>query len=378
MENKMQPFSIKAPLSKKSAIAMFQRYKKEGFNEIDIHYLGMKTHGLKDSKIASGRPVIHSVQEGKFYTYTPVLSTENSPYCVSDNRVFFDGEPLPFKHRLALRIDSENEYYYFRSIKYHTPVLEDETILNLNFKTLCKGCKFCEKEREKKRLVSISPRQCIDLVIKENSLCSLEGIQKISIVTGLFGTEELALQAVLQSIRYACEMGFRGRVFYIGSELQSPNAIEAILSTMSSLGLGFFRYAFTVEKFAERERLMRGPKGRLSLAGIKEKLDVIRAAGVEHLEYAYMPGLDGLGDFEAGASVLAEVAKPHISIFRPVTEKQRELFSPELASMGIEYFVRMRQFFEKIHGGPIFGNNLANLWHFPAERLNPKLTKWEE
>ncbi len=37
----------------------------------------------------------------------------------------------------------------------------------------------------------------------------------------------------------------------------------------------------------------------------------------------------------------------------------------------VSYLCKMRIKFEDLYGGPIYGNNLGNLWLFPISRINP-------
>ena len=73
------------------------------------------------------------------------------------------------------------------------------------------------------------------------------------------------------------------------------------------------------------------------------------------------------------AKILASIARPHISILRPATEEQKGLRHPEFFEDPVGYLIKMRLFFEELYGGPIYANNLANLWPFPVNRLNPLL-----
>lgn len=95
--------------------------------------------------------------------------------------------------------------------------------------------------------------------------------------------------------------------------------------------------------------------------------------GISQLEYTYIPGLDDFPSFQRGAELLAPYAKPHICIFRPWKAGQRaEQIAGQCAEMGPQYLCEMRLFYEELHGGPVYGNQLGNLWPFPEGRFNPE------
>ncbi|MFH1376636.1 MAG: hypothetical protein ABIH25_03280 [Candidatus Woesearchaeota archaeon] len=67
----------------------------------------------------------------------------------------------------------------------------------------------------------------------------------------------------------------------------------------------------------------------------------------------------------------SKLAKPHLSIFKPAEDDQENLKDPKFIDNPIEYLCSMRMAFEKEHGEPIYQNNLASLWGFPRDRINP-------
>lgn len=67
----------------------------------------------------------------------------------------------------------------------------------------------------------------------------------------------------------------------------------------------------------------------------------------------------------------SKLAKPHLSIFRPAEEDQETLKDGEFIENPVGYLCSMRLAFEKEYEGPIYQNNLASLWGFPVDRINP-------
>ncbi len=54
-----------------------------------------------------------------------------------------------------------------------------------------------------------------------------------------------------------------------------------------------------------------------------------------------------------------------------IPELSEQLKDAKFIEDPIEYLCLMRLAFEKEHDGPIYQNNLASLWGFPKERINP-------
>lgn len=113
------------------------------------------------------------------------------------------------------------------------------------------------------------------------------------------------------------------------------------------------------------------PQKSNSLEEAIETIENLRKLGINDLEYSYMPGIDDLNIFFQTLPKLRPFAKPHLSIFRPAEEGQENLKCQEFKENPIEYLCKMSIAFEKEYGGPIYQNNLASLWGFPIERINP-------
>ena len=99
---------------------------------------------------------------------------------------------------------------------------------------------------------------------------------------------------------------------------------------------------------------------------------------MESLEYTYIPGLEDAEIFEAFAPKLAPLARPHMSIFRPATEDQRQLAVPVFRRDPVSYLCRIRLACEALYGGIVLGNNLGNMWSFPIERLHESFNRWSQ
>jgi len=339
-------------------------------NLLDLHYLLMKYYGINDAATKLGRPTWNLVNNISLYHITFGSSEQESPYNINEFEIQFCGKSLPFRVDFVERIPvTIGRYYYFRRTDYMTPTLDDELIINLNFHRQCFTCKFCQFILYKVQ-PNISEEEGFNLIIN-GGFNDFKDVAEIAIVTGALGSEKKIFNHINKIIKLAVELGFRGRVFYMGFELIDPKLIKRLHSNISRLGLKNFRMAYTVEMFNDRKRLMRGNKSAGSLLEIIQILKSLRDEGLINLEYAYIPSFDTLDEFKRGAEKLSLLAIPHISIFRPWRNGQRnQQASTDYIDKGPQYLCEMRQFYETLYSKNIYGNNLGNLWPFPLNRIN--------
>lgn len=340
---------------------------------LDIHYLAMKHYGVIDEMTEYGRPS-WNLSDGKgLFHITFGTSEKKSPYKIEGQHIRWKGGDLPFRIDFVERVPViHGRYYYFRHTDFLTPSLDDHLILNLNFKRKCTVCEFCQFQLYSNK-PNITPRQGFNLLLSRGDIIDLKNVYEIAIVTGLFGSSKLVANHIEEIIEISSSLGFQGSIFYMGYELNKPFDIKRIINKIINRKLSGFRVAYTLESFSRRKELMHGSKGKSSLTDIREKLQMMHEEGINKIEYAYIPGLDQLNDFYRGAELLQPYALPHLCVFRPWTQGQREkLVIKEYLEMGPAYLCEMRIFYEKIYSGPIQGNNLANLWAFPIDRISPR------
>lgn len=330
--------------------------------EIDLYYYALKGFGV-DFK-GEGHPVLHFMDDQSFFSVTPLIP-ESSPFR-ADEQVTVNGVPFPFKMKIVGRMGAYQSHVYFRGISAWMPTLDDRTLLNTNFNPECYGCNFCSRSGEDS-LQNITVNEGIRIALDQGT--DFASIDQIAIVTGQFKDEESVIKHIGEILQHATPLGFKGEILYLGAQVQSNHGIAELAGLWPST-----RYVFTTEMFDHRHRLR--PEKRIDL---EEQLDILASAGQEGLstEYSYMPGVDGLESFEVWAPRFAEVGRPHLSIFRPALHTQARLRNAAFVDDPVGYLCSMRQCYEDLHGGPIYADNLANLWPFPANRVNPRLLSAE-
>ena len=211
------------------------------------------------------------------------------------------------------------------------------------------------------------------MLFASNTSKTLSNFDEIAIVTGCFGSSAECITHIKDIVTLSARHGFHGRLMYMGSEIGNRSEVAELLDVVKSSGLSGLRLVFTVECFENRSRFMRGQKGSLNLNGIIDCIQELHEGGLESVEYSYIPGFDNLDAFAEGIRRLKPLALPHVCILSPWKDDQREkMMSVDCRSFGPEYLTQMRRELESLYGGPIYGNNLANLWPFPKSRLDAR------
>ncbi len=358
---------------------------------LDLHYFGMKYYGVRDSLVDMGRPSWNLIDSKGLYHITFATDEINSPYMIREEDLLFMGEPPPFRIDFVERIPvRKRRYYYLRNSNYLTPTLNDELILNLNFQQQCYLCDFCQNLVCGSQ-VNITEEEGFQLIISRGDISNLANVHEIAIVTGCFWSSERVCDHIVKVIDLAVQYGFEGRIFYMGFELIEQKLIKKLLEKVQKKNLKGLRIAYTMEKFSERDRLLGGCKGRNNLDDIINCLKQLRDSGITDLQYSYIPGLDSLDEFKRGAERLAQLAIPHISIYRPFQAGQRlKHLSSNYLEMGPRYLCEVRTFFESLYSRKLYGNNLGNVFPFPLNTIGgrwiegriigevPHLRYWQE
>lgn len=339
------------------------REKYPEISELDLHYYGMKGHGIRDKRIKEGRPKFHLIDDSKLFSVVPLISSPESPYKFKRDVLTYNGEDLSFRVKNIGRIKRNPSYFYYRGIQEWMPTLDSETILSINFQPVCKGCDWCCREVDK-GMRNISPEQGVKILQEEG--VDLTNVDKMTFVTGMYRNGEEVVDNILRTVDLTKKYGFNGRVLYIGAQIQDPSLVRNLIQGLGETPL---KYTYTLETFTQRERMHIKKNG--SLEEVLDILGEIKNAGVEDLEYSYMPGLDSIDSFYKWMPKFSKLGRPHLSIFRPAEEDQEGLKNSRFFEDPVGYLCLMRLAFEEEHGGPIYQNNLASLWGFPRDRINP-------
>lgn len=347
--------------------------KYPDFSELELHFYNMKYKGIKDSVMESGgdRPIFYIFDNANFSLISFMFSEDDSPYRLEGGRILFQEEELPFESTMFVRLGNTLPYYYFRGPLGSFPSLHDDNVLNVNFHPKCGGCDFCFYGYRTKQLGNLTPKQGFQKIEAETGLRDLSGLKEIAVVTGRFKSEDALKQHILGVIDQAEERGFDKRIFYIGSQLVTPADLEEISRRLGN-DPNRFRYAYTVERFSDRNSIMHGSKGQKVYSEILDDIKGIKDLGVAgKLEYTYIVGIEDLNMFKKDAEALVPLAVPHLSIIRKTGQGANALtMAKDYVKLGPDYTCQVRKHYEGLYNGSVIGNNFANIWLFPRTEFD--------
>ncbi len=345
-------------------------------SELELHFFNLKYCGIKDKDLTEGisRPIFEIWDEDHLVEIDFLVSEEDSPYEVQEERLFFLGEELSLDHVLLDRSSLDMPYFYVRGPlggDRACPTLDDENLLNLNHHQNCSGCDFCAYGERSKNKQNRSVRDIIAEVEIEHPLTSFK---QIAFVTGCFSSEYRASYDFVETIRAAREKGFEGQFLYIGSQITDGKLLEEVITEIGDAKK--LEYAYTLERFTQRSEIMHGIKGKRTISEMLEDLKRLKACGIGKLQYTYLVGIERLEDLKLHAEDFVPYATPHFSLFRKFGLKgNARCFAQDYLNRGVAYTCDVREYYQQLYCREIIGNNLANLWLFPRDRVERFLVR---
>ena len=341
------------------------------YSDLELHFFNMKFLGLCDPLLDTkvSRPILELWDDKNLAEIDFLVDEKDSPYSINGEEVLFEGQKLPFTSYLLGRLSLDMPYFYVRGPlggELACPTLDDQNLLNLNHHQICSGCDFCSYGERNTNKINQSVEEILASAKKEHGL---DKFDQLAFVTGCFRDEEETCSHLVRAIKFANKSGFNGRVLYIGFQLTSDKVINTILRELKNPQR--FEYVYTIERFTERSQIMHGPKGKKDIAELVSVIQKLSSYNFGNLQYTYLVGIEDLDPFYAHAPKLVPYATPHISIFRRTgLGLKAECFAKDYIAGGADYLCKVRDYFESLYGHQIIGNNLANLWLFPRERVD--------
>lgn len=236
--------------------------------------------------------------------------------------------------------------------------------INPNSRTSCRGCNFCytayQIPYDKVRMRNEEDiRGFLARWMREHQVDDLSGLIQVSVVTGCYDSEAdlvsflLTLDSVLQ------DLGFTGRIFYLGSMLTSSSAIES-LSAIPAFG-----YCVSLECF-ERRGILKDSKSSLTLKRVKEIMHECVSLGME-VNYTHVLGTEPLSVVVPRMQEFMECTTkfPTINILQLHQQHPRELLDPTVS--GLQYFLDARTAIEDVFMTssmrPLVWEDYRSLWY---------------
>ncbi len=267
--------------------------------------------------------------------YMGLANHPETPFHMVKGKIFLDGEYV------ADTINVENDDCASSYFRKNSKVIT----LNSNRRSSCRGCRFCpnnlELNSEDDNLDTVEKlRNHFHGLMEDKGLLSLADMERITVCTGCFGTEEKALRHLLMVYDVIAQMGFTGQFHYIGSEIVSEHAYLKIKEQVAQ-----FMYTFTVECFTGRDRMLKDVKSKIELDTYRDYMRRCKTYGFK-TNIIYVLGLDSLKDTLKWLDKFVNVSNsfPLINIFQPHVPEHYELLSADARRM--DYYLTVRKFIE--------------------------------
>jgi hypothetical protein len=283
------------------------------------------------------------------------LGRLDSPFELDEDQISLHGDTIADIEALE---DDDAVLGYFRNGR---KVLT----LNSNARSQCIGCAFCPNTMESAsdpRLAALDDLDSyMSALVSDFGLGDMSGIEKVTICTGCFHYEHLALEH-LREVRIAMTRhGCTGTIHFLSSVLTTEAGLEA------ASAIGPFHLTVTVECFGRRPEVLKQSKAKLTPYDVE---DILRIAGERGIlvDYTYIVGLDP-----------QDLAHHHLSRYAPLTTTfpRFQIFQPHSAFMDryvtpgagrMEYYLSMRRMIEELFNEtglrPKSWENYRPLWYF--------------
>ena len=213
---------------------------------------------------------------------------------------------------------------------------------NSNSRSKCIGCKFCGTYSLSDDDVIIfdskeKVQKYFNNLLHKNQIATMGDIEDITICSGCFENENKLIEHLLMVSESFKEMGFNGRLNYIGSQLRNYNKISMLKNNIGNFGI-----YFSIEKFIDREKFMKPEKSSLTMEKAKELMNYCTKLDIT-TTFLYILGLEKIETIEYYFSYLKDSINkfPIVQVFQDYTINQEQYRIPE--AKDIEYYLKARE-----------------------------------
>jgi hypothetical protein len=305
----------------------------------DVLMMALNLSGIKTDAIPENRVRFNFMLNGwsKPFFLALCVNTRRSPFELRDSKIFFSGEEIG--RVFGLERDACDNSYFRR----HNTSLT----LNSNARSTCKGCAMCGTySQDVDDLYTLSNVQRLSSHLQDifarNNIRDASQLVQTTICTGCFGSEKETLDHILMVNKVLRRFGFSGVLRYIGSEINSSEALDKIAEEVESFAL-----SVTTEVFTRRQQLLKLHKAQLNLDETKRLLFEASQRGFK-TNILYVLGLDPLEaveeEFRKLSGVITEF--PTINLMQNYLPGQERLRDPSART--IDYYLLARQRLEEI------------------------------
>lgn len=283
------------------------------------------------------------------------LGRIDSPFRLDENEITLHGRRVATIEALE---DDDAVLGYFRN--GHRVLT-----LNSNARSQCIGCAFCPNTMEAAsdpRLAALDDLDAYLTALESDfEMDDLSGVDTVTICTGCFHYEHLALDHLRQVRESMTAHGCTGNIHFLSSVLTSDEGLDAAAE------IGPFHLTTTIECFDRRGEILKQSKAKLTPADVVPLLARAQDRGIK-ADYTYIVGLDDQG-----------LAEEYLAQYAPLTTTfpRFQIFQPHTAFMDVyvaagghqmEYYLSMRKMIEKLFVNtplrPRSWENYRPLWYF--------------
>lgn len=237
--------------------------------------------------------------------------------------------------------------------------------LNSNARSQCTGCVFCPNTMEAAsdpRLAALDDLTTyFAAVVEDFDLPDMSGVDTVTICTGCFRYESLALQHLGKVREAMSSQACAGDIHFLSSVLTTDSGLDDAAS------LGPFHLTLTAECFGRRDLMLKESKARLSPDDMIDVLGRAKDRGLA-TDFTYIVGLDEPELAQRYLTRLAEVTTtfPRLQVYQSHNDFM-DFFIAD-GARAIEYYLGMRRMIEDICGPtalrPRSWENYRPLWYF--------------
>jgi hypothetical protein len=327
-------------------------------NEEDVLFIALNHCGVKSSLPKSRmrfRLRLDSRPEEEMY-FILSLGRTRSPFSLEDGEIRLHGERIAEVSALE---DDDAVLGYFRN---------GHKVLTLNShaRSQCTGCAFCPNTLE----AAADPRLAAldDLTAYFSSIVSdfqlgqdMSAVEKVTVCTGCFHYESLALEHLRQVRAAMTEHNCAGYIHFLSSVVRTEEGLDALAET------GPFHLTITAECFTRRNVLLKESKAALTPDQMVQILGGAKDRGVLG-DYTYIVGLDppDVALKELTRFVPVTTTFPRFQVYQPHNEFM-DIYAAD-GARDLEFYLYLRKGLEDLFKPtglrPQSWENYRPLWYF--------------
>lgn len=283
------------------------------------------------------------------------LGRIDSPFRLDENEITLHGRRVAVIEALE---DDDAVLGYFRNGRR---VLT----LNSNARSQCIGCAFCPNTMEAASDPRLAALDDLDAYLTalewDFEMEDLSGVDTVTICTGCFHYEHLALDHLRQVRESMTAHGCTGNIHFLSSVLTSDEGLDAAAE------IGPFHLTTTIECFDRRGEILKQSKAKLTPADVVPLLARAKERQIK-ADYTYIVGLDdeSLAEEYLSQYALLTTTFPRFQIFQPHSAFMDVYVAPGGHQM--EYYLSMRKMIERLFIDtplrPRSWENYRPLWYF--------------